>query len=140
MPEYTLEESTPLIIAIRRAKVTNFFVEFLQQGGPKPHVVIRLKTRPVKVRDRYWGCRLAMDSVGSTDGEFHITPITFENASHAAHAAFEFRVKQGNLIVDQVLAAVAQEGYYDLSDFSFADGFRAPGGNTEYLDGCRDFM
>lgn len=141
MPDYGLYDNNEVINAVRRRKITNFYVEFLQQGGPKPHVIIRLKIRSVVVGGvTYLGCRLAMNSVGSTNGEFNITPIIYGDTSRAAHAAFEFRVKRTDWTVGHVLAALVPEGLGNLSEFSFADGFQVPGDRTEYIDGCRDFM
>jgi hypothetical protein len=64
--------------------------------------------------------------------------LSYDNASHAAHAAFEFKLKVSNRTVDNVLASMTYP--YDLLDFSFVGGFRAPGDGTEYVDGCRDFL
>jgi hypothetical protein len=52
--------------------------EFLQQGGPKPHVVLRLVLNPRAVADgREWlGCRLSMDSLYAL-GVFYITLLRY---------------------------------------------------------------
>lgn len=47
--------------------------------------------------------------------------LSYNNASHAAHAAFEFKLKVSSRIVDNVLASTMYP--YDLWDFSFVGGF-----------------
>jgi hypothetical protein len=139
MPDYEASETNSVTVAVKAAIVKKLYVEFLQQGSPKPHVVFRLNIQPVRVSSTTWrGCRLAMNSVAGTDGVLHLTPLTYASSSNAAHAAFEFRLKQTNWTVNNVLGAILTP--HDLSSFSFADGFRVAGSVTEYLDGCRDFM
>ena len=76
--EYEADDRNEILDAVKASYVSRLFVEFLQQGGPKPHVVLRLNINPtVKVgRDRYKGCRLAMDLEGGLDGVFHVTRST----------------------------------------------------------------
>jgi hypothetical protein len=47
--------------------------------------------------------------------------LSYDNASHAAHAAFEFKLKVSSRTVDNVLASTMYP--YDLRDFSFVGGF-----------------
>jgi len=79
-----------------------------------------------------------MDSSGGYDRVFHITPLPYGNASFAAHAAFEFKLKIAWTVEN--LIATIREPEVDLLDFSFAGGFKQPGDRTEYTDRCRDFM
>jgi hypothetical protein len=79
-----------------------------------------------------------MDLARGYDGVFHITPLSYDTASHAAHAAFEFQIKR-DLTVDNFISAIRQPPY-NLVDFTFTGGFRQPGSRIEYQDGCRDFM
>lgn len=138
--DYEVVESDLVIEAVRGSCVSQLFVEFLQQGGPKPHVVLRLNIDPkVEAEGTFWmGCRLAMDLAGGYDGVFHITPLSYSDASHAAHAAFEFRLK-AVWTVDNVISAIHQPSC-DLVGFSFKGGFTQLGSTIEYVDGCRDFM
>lgn len=138
--DYEADDRDEVIDAVKASYVSRFYVEFLQQGGPKPHVVLRLNINPtVKIgRDTYKGCRLAMDLEGGLGGVFHISPLPYNDTSHAAHAAFEFELRALNWTVDNVFAAAMYPN--DLLGFSFTGGFRVPGEATEYVDGCRDFM
>lgn len=72
--DFTLNDSGPVIDAVRGSEVSRLFVEFLQQGGPQPHVVFRLVLRSGTVADgREWlSCCLAMDSLGGLEGIFNI--------------------------------------------------------------------
>ena len=79
-----------------------------------------------------------MDLSGGYDRVFHITPLPYGNASFAAHAAFEFKLKIAWTVEN--LIATIREPEVDLLDFSFAGGFKQPGDRTEYTDRCRDFM
>ncbi|TAQ89904.1 hypothetical protein B7494_g1778 [Chlorociboria aeruginascens] len=107
---FTLNDSGPVIDAIRGSKVSGLFVEFLQQGGPKPHVVFRLVLRPGAVVDgaEWLGCRLAMDSLAGIEGVFYITPLRYANTSNAAHASFEFELKTDTWTVNNYISAIRQ--------------------------------
>ena len=59
------------------------------------------------------------------------------STSHAAYAAFEFKIKVTTWTVENVLASITSPN--DLLDFSFMGGFRVSGSAIEY-DGCRDFV
>jgi hypothetical protein len=139
--DYELDDENEIFNAIKGSRVSQLFVEFLQQGGPKPHVVLRLNINPTidLEGDTWMGCRLAMDLAGGYDGVFHITPLPYNSASHAAHAAFEFKVKVEDWTVQNIISTIHQPTA-DLLDFSFAGGFMQPGSKIEYFDGCRDFM
>ena len=140
---YELEDQNEIVMAVRGSRVTQLFVEFLQQGGPKPHVVLRLNIDPA-IRPgpgrtaALMGCRLGMDLHSGYDGVFHITPLPYNTTSHAAHASFEFKVKV-DWTVDNFISVICQPHTY-LVDFSFVGGFMQPGSSIEYYDGCRDFM
>ena len=136
---FTLNDSGLLIDAVKGSRVSGLFVEFLQQGGIKPHVVFRLVLRSEAVVDgRKWlSCRLAMDLIGDIEGAFYITPLRYANTSNAAHAAFEFGLKTDTWTVDNYISAITQP---DLTNFNFVGGFFQSPSKTEYLDGCRDFM
>jgi len=136
---YEVNDKNAILDAVRASRVSQLFIEFLQQGGPKPHVVMRLKINPIKANGFSWpACRLAMDLFGGYTGVFHITPLRYSNASNAAHAAFEFKVK-GSWTVENLIATINQPTF-TLLEFTFTGGFKRPGDNTEYTDGCRDFM
>lgn len=137
--EYEIHERDEIIDAVRASRVRQIFVEFLQQGSPKPHVVLRFNIDPVNVGDQtYLGCRFAMNLEGGVEGVFCISPLRYDNTSHAAHTAFEFRLKISDWTVDNVLGAITYLD--DLLDFSFTAGFGVPGDGNDYVDGCRDFM
>ena len=138
--EFEVDEQSEIIDAVKASRVSQLFVEFLQHGGPKPHVVLRLNIDPVVQvgHQTYMGCRLTMDLEGGLQGTFHISPLPYDDASHAAHAAFEFKLKVSHWTVDNVLAGIVYPN--DLLDFSFTRNFRVSGDTTEYVDGCRDFM
>jgi hypothetical protein len=136
--DYELDEHE-IVKAVRASSVSQLFIEFLQQGGPKPHVVIRLNITPVEIDGVLWmGCRLAMDLSGGYDGVFHITPLPYDNTSRIAHAAFEFKLKLA-WTVENIISTIRQPEV-DILDFSFAGGFKQPGSQIEYVDGCRDIM
>jgi hypothetical protein len=80
-----------------------------------------------------------MDLAGGYDGVFYITPLPYNSASHAAHAAFEFKVKVEDWTVQNIISTIHQPTA-DLLDFSFAGGFMQPGSKIEYFNGCRDFI
>ena len=136
---FTLNDSGPVIDAVRGSKVSGLYVEFLQQGGPKPHVVFRLVLHPGAAVDgaQWLGCRLAMDSLAGIEGVFYVTPLRYANTSNAAHASFEFELKTDTWTVNNYISAISEP---DVTDFNFVDGFYQPPSRTEYLDGCRDFM
>jgi hypothetical protein len=67
------------------------------------------------------GCRLAMDLASGYNGVFYITPLPYNSASHAAHAAFEFKVKV-DWTVENIISTI-RPPTADLLDFSFAGGF-----------------
>ena len=137
--DYEVDDKNEILDAVRASQVSQLFIEFLQQGGPKPHVVVRLKINHVQVGGRIWeGCRLAMDLAGGYDGVFHITPLPYSDASFAAHAAFEFKVNVAWTVEN--LISTIRTAEFDLIDFSFVGGFYRSGDRTEYTDGCRDFM
>lgn len=138
--DFEVNDNHAIVNSIKSSKVSQLFVEFLQQGGPKLHVVLRLNiTPPVKTKGDTWtGCRLAMDLVGDYDRVFHITPLRYESTSHSADAAFEFKFTT-QWTVGQIIDVITQPQAY-LLDFTFTGGFKQPGSNIEYFDGCRDFM
>jgi hypothetical protein len=70
---YTIDEHSEVIDAVRGSSVTRFFVEFLQPGSPKPHLVLRLVI-PIFTVDsvQCMGCRLSMDMDSGFDGVFNL--------------------------------------------------------------------
>jgi len=149
MPNLTLEEDTDLdgeefelLDAVRISVVSRLFVEFLQQGGPKPHVVFRLlfaHRTPLVGGSEWRGCRLPMDIYGGLEGIFHIKPLDYADTSTSAHAAFEFGLRRTDWTVGDFIGILKYR--VNLTDFAFVGGFyMAPINNVDYVDGCRDFI
>lgn len=137
--EYTVENQDEVVKAVRESLASGLVVKFLQQGGPKPHVVCRLDISPIKANGTTrFGCRLAMDLEGDYEGTFHITPLKYSGSSHAAHAAFEFALKSTDWTVNHIISTIQDKP--NLLGFSFQGGFKQRGSNIEYIDGCRDFI
>ncbi|KAF4459026.1 hypothetical protein FALBO_14226 [Fusarium albosuccineum] len=126
------------------------YVEFLQQGGRKPHVILRLVTHGhVPAVNRHGeevalkACNLSMEYVGGEpDGQWEIRLTPYDDSSLSAGAGFRFPLRQ-SLQVGGVIAIL--QGIYpglplhhrsDLTHFNFvlADPV------TLSVDGCRDIV
>lgn len=138
--DFEVDDNNAIVTRIKNSQASQVFVEFLQQGGPKPHVVLRLNINQIFELDgnRWVGCRLAMDMAGGDNGVFHIRPLPYDTASHAAHAAFEFQLKKP-YTVGGIISTI-QQPQTDLLNFYFTRGFMQPVSRIEYYDGCRDFI
>lgn len=128
--------------------ITQFYVEFLQQGGAKPHVVFHLNNdRPIRARRangtmaEIKGCLIGMEYTGpGVKGVFTIKLITYHNSSRAARAAFQFPLGNNRLRVMDLVANLRGQVEYlpreHQSDLTRFDFVTAP--NSNALDGCRD--
>lgn len=116
-------------------QVTQFLVEFLDQGGVKPHVTFKLSfAGSVSSGEKlYTGCRISMDYTGTgdraSDGEFRIKLLNYDGSSASSYASFQFGVK-----VSKRLRSWMDE-IRTLVEFDFGE-VNAHGN----MAGCRDFM
>jgi hypothetical protein len=102
--EYGLDATGDMIDAVRASRVRQLFVEFIQLGGPKPHVVLRLTIDEVTKEDRTWkACRRSMDLIGGYNGDFVITALGFDSATN------EFSMKTTNWTVSTFIDAIRNE-------------------------------
>lgn len=137
----------PALNTFVRTYAQHVTVEFLQQGGAKPHVVFHVNSdRPTAV-DRttvFKGCILGMDYTGpGYEGTFTIKLIPYSESSHSAHAAFQFPLNTvGSTILDWInifrgrYHGLPPQHAGDLTSYDFVQ----PHPTVADLDGCRDFM
>jgi hypothetical protein len=139
-----IDRRNPELQDVMRATARHLTVEFLQQGGPKPHVIFKINFDSLIQIDRlsYSGCRLGMEYVGGNGGlggEFQIKLINYVDATIAAHAAFQFDISQApqqplSEYINLFRGRTGTTGG-DLTRFNFVEATAAGA-----LDGCRDFM
>ncbi|KAF4447223.1 hypothetical protein F53441_9210 [Fusarium austroafricanum] len=141
----------PVLGHFMQLSIREVYVEFLQQGGQKPHVVIRLLTyHGVPCRDRHGddvyleGCLLSMDYHGGYDdlGEMTVKLTPYDTASESARAGFRFP-RLGDFTVDDMIFIL--QGYHhslpyehqtNLTAFNFVVADPVTGA----VDGCRDVV
>ena len=143
----------PELYGVFRRKLVQFSIEFLQQGGTKPHVVFQFivdqpHRHPVDDETEYiyYGCRIEQYYMGQgpdgNSGVFAIKLLRYFASSMSAHAAFQFPVRNRNIRLRDLIeilrgnhASVPPEHRLDLTSFDFV---QVQGSNS--MDGCRDWM
>ncbi|KAM3517075.1 hypothetical protein NHJ13051_009319 [Beauveria bassiana] len=117
--------------------VNRFLIEFLDQGGVKPHVTFKLLfTTPYvdsKLAETFHGCRLSMEYAGFGEtqdgGELKIKALSYNGSSWLSYASFDFAVTAQRRLIDWI------NDIRDLTEFDFAQTTEE--GN---MAGCRDFV
>ncbi|KAH8714434.1 hypothetical protein BGZ61DRAFT_516663 [Ilyonectria robusta] len=138
----------PHLDAFMNTLVAQFYVEFLQQGGGKPHVVFHINSsQPIRTRTddgdivEVKGCLIGVDYTGpGLKGTFTVKLIDFQTSSTSARAAFQFPMRNTQLRVFDLIAILRGQGrgfpsehQSDLTRFDFVEA------NVRgELDGCRD--
>jgi hypothetical protein len=140
-----IDSRDPVLQQVMQARAQHLTVEFLQNGGMKPHVILKINfAAPVQVDTgfRFTGCRLSMEYVGGNGGfggEFQIKLVAYNGATLTAHAAFQFDISQRPLQISdyiELFRGRAGNNRGDLTQFNFV----RPSTTSLDLDGCRDFM
>lgn len=138
--DYIGNNQYPALQAVLQETVALLNLEFLQQGGPKPHAVFHLNlAREVHTSSgTFTSCRLAMDYTGpDLFGEFRMKLLTYFASSTAAHASFQFPVLRAMTVDNyiRIFAGLTTHTRGSLLDFDFVTA-----NVNQDLDGCRDFM
>ncbi|KAF8848918.1 hypothetical protein BDZ45DRAFT_753323 [Acephala macrosclerotiorum] len=140
-----IDSRDPVLEQVMQARAQHLTVEFLQQGGVKPHVIFKLNfAAPVQVdrRLRFTGCRLSMEYLGDNGGlggEFQIKLVGYNDATLSAHAAFQFDISQRPLQISEYIELFRGRignNRGDLTRFNFVQATTM----SNALDGCRDFI
>ena len=104
---YEVNERDEIIKPVMEFHVSRLFVEFFQQGGPKPRVFLCLNINPrVKVDHKtYKRCRLLVDLEGVGRG---ISQGAFGLRRYVAYkvCSLEFKLKVSHWTIDNALASI----------------------------------